>query len=201
MVISGAPQSNFYLIRAMISAGVVLPYISHIGISTSPKGKGFCAVLVWTEMGIDFIHFDLESGMVFEGTTGIYERMYRFNSKCVRQKEKYVNWKRILRSLFCCCSNLSNDDIFNRAQIWKKGYGFWRPNLKTSVKNDIFWFWNWVRFPRTEQHTPTKNSKNTPPDKCAIKLVYLAWSPASLVNTDASANKYSSSPSRSGFVY
>ena len=46
MVISGAPQSNFYLIRAMISAGVVLPYINHIGISTSPKGKGFCAVLV-----------------------------------------------------------------------------------------------------------------------------------------------------------
>ena len=31
--------------------------------------------------GIDFVHFGLESGMVFEGTTGMYERTYCFNSK------------------------------------------------------------------------------------------------------------------------
>ena len=31
--------------------------------------------------GTDFDHFDLESGMVFEGTTGVYERICRFNSK------------------------------------------------------------------------------------------------------------------------
>ena len=31
--------------------------------------------------GIYFAHFDLESGMVFEGTAGVYERIYRFNSK------------------------------------------------------------------------------------------------------------------------
>ena len=31
--------------------------------------------------GIHFAHFGLESGMVFEGTTGAYERIYRFNSK------------------------------------------------------------------------------------------------------------------------
>ena len=31
--------------------------------------------------GIDFAHFGLESGMVFEGATGVYERIYRFNSK------------------------------------------------------------------------------------------------------------------------
>ena len=28
-----------------------------------------------------FANFGLESGMVFEGTTGVYERIYRFNSK------------------------------------------------------------------------------------------------------------------------
>ena len=33
------------------------------------------------EMGIDFARFGLESGMVFEGTTGVYECIYRFNSK------------------------------------------------------------------------------------------------------------------------
>ena len=30
---------------------------------------------------IHFGHFGLESGMVFEGTTGVYERIYRFSSK------------------------------------------------------------------------------------------------------------------------
>ena len=31
--------------------------------------------------GICFAHFGLESGIGFEGTTGVYERIYRFNSK------------------------------------------------------------------------------------------------------------------------
>ena len=31
--------------------------------------------------GIHFVYFGLESGMVFEGTTGVYERIYRFNFK------------------------------------------------------------------------------------------------------------------------
>ena len=30
---------------------------------------------------IHFAHFGLESGMVFEVTTGVCERIYRFNSK------------------------------------------------------------------------------------------------------------------------
>ena len=33
---------------------------------------------------INFAHFGLESGMVFEGTTGANERSYRFNSKYIR---------------------------------------------------------------------------------------------------------------------
>ena len=31
--------------------------------------------------GIHFAHFGLESGTVFERTTRLYERLYRFNSK------------------------------------------------------------------------------------------------------------------------
>ena len=42
----------------------VLPYISHIGMCR-----------------LKFAHFGLESGMVFERTTGVYERIYRFNYK------------------------------------------------------------------------------------------------------------------------
>ena len=58
---------------------------------------------------IDFAHFGLESGVVFEGTTEVYERIYRFNSKLVRKKEEYVNSTLILRNLFCYCSNVRND--------------------------------------------------------------------------------------------
>ena len=36
--------------------------------------------------GIDFTHFGLGLGMVFEGTTGVYEGIYRFNSKCIKKK-------------------------------------------------------------------------------------------------------------------
>ena len=39
------------------------------------------------------MHFGLESGMVFEETTGVYERIYRFITKCVRKKEKYADKK------------------------------------------------------------------------------------------------------------
>ena len=35
---------------------------------------------------IHFAHFGLESGMVFEGTTGAYERIYRSKSKWIRKK-------------------------------------------------------------------------------------------------------------------
>ena len=33
------------------------------------------------KMSIHFANFGLESGMVFEGTTRLHERIYRFNSK------------------------------------------------------------------------------------------------------------------------
>ena len=33
------------------------------------------------KMGIRFAYFGLGSGMVFQGTTGVCERIYRFNSK------------------------------------------------------------------------------------------------------------------------
>ena len=46
------------------------------------------------------------SGMVFEGTTGVYERIYHFCFKCLRKKEKYANLRWILKHLFCCCSKL-----------------------------------------------------------------------------------------------
>ena len=62
-----------------------------------PIGVGFLG-LFGLKTGIAFAHVGLESGMVFEAsTTGVYERIYRFNSKWVRKKEKYANFKWICR--------------------------------------------------------------------------------------------------------
>ena len=45
-----------------------------------PNGVAF-SLRFGLKTGIHFVHFGLESGMVFKGTTGVYERIYRFNSK------------------------------------------------------------------------------------------------------------------------
>ena len=46
-----------------------------------PKIKGRVFAPFWSEnAGIDFAHFGLESG-AFEEITGVYELIYRFNSK------------------------------------------------------------------------------------------------------------------------
>ena len=46
-----------------------------------PKGHWFLDLFGLKTATIHFDHFGLESGMVFEGTTGAHERIYRFNSK------------------------------------------------------------------------------------------------------------------------
>ena len=50
-----------------------LQYVSH-------NHRGFLH-LFSLKMSIYFAYFGLESGMVFERTTGVYEHIYRFNSK------------------------------------------------------------------------------------------------------------------------
>ena len=65
----------------------------------SPKGYGFLSRFD-LKTGVDFAHFGLESaGMVFKGTMGVDERIYRFNSIRRRKKENYANSKWILKNL------------------------------------------------------------------------------------------------------
>ena len=47
--------------------------------------------------GIHFAHFGLDSVYGFPGNCGVYERIYRFNFKWLRKKEKYANTKWIWR--------------------------------------------------------------------------------------------------------
>ena len=44
------------------------------------------------------------------GTKGVYEGIYRFNSKCLRKKEKYENSKMDLK-IFFVGTLISNDNI------------------------------------------------------------------------------------------
>ena len=59
--------------------GGIPPYISHVGMCHSQR-VGFLRRFD-LKTGIDCAHFSLESGMVFEETTEVYELICRFNSK------------------------------------------------------------------------------------------------------------------------
>ena len=61
-----------------------------------PHRVGFLH-LFGLKMSIAFASFGLESGMVFEGTTGVNEHINRLNSKWRGKKEKYANSKLIWR--------------------------------------------------------------------------------------------------------
>ena len=58
---------------------VVLPYISHVHFCAATKGKVFGPF--WCEYGYRLFHFGVESGIVFVGTTGVYERVCHLNTK------------------------------------------------------------------------------------------------------------------------
>ena len=63
----------------------VFTYVSHIGYVPPQRVRFlryFCPKTV-----VNFAHFRLESGVVFEGTTGVYKRICCFNPKWIRNKE------------------------------------------------------------------------------------------------------------------
>ena len=64
-----------------LAPGGVLPYLSHIGTSL-PKGYVFFFAPVYVFKRVSRLcSFGMKSGMVFEGTTGVYERICSFNPK------------------------------------------------------------------------------------------------------------------------
>ena len=67
-----SPQS-----RSLFSASLTTFCLTARAYLNTQRYGLFCSL----KAGIDFAHFGLESGMVFEGTTGVYERIYRFNSE------------------------------------------------------------------------------------------------------------------------
>ena len=129
-----------------------------------PHGVGILRLFCLRTGLIHFAHFGLQSRMVFEGTTGVYERIYHVNSKWVRKKEKHANSKWIWR-MFCLCSYLSNDSNFCpqarskmgmdcRSLVWKRSWKitFFGPISRQDLKNQL-----------APPPPPTKNSQEFPP--------------------------------------
>ena len=93
-----------------------------------PSQGVWCLHCFVLKMDTDFSHFGLESGIVFQGTRGLYEGIYPSNSKWVIKKEKCANTEILL-----VCINLSNDNIISK-----------RPRTKMGVKKWYFLVWNRV---------------------------------------------------------
>ena len=87
-----------------------------------PKRVGFLRRF-GLKTGIDFDHFGLESGTVFKGTTGVYERIFLFQFQ-MSKKERGMR----IRNSFLLLFYSKQSDYLTA-----------RPGLKTGVKNDIFW--------------------------------------------------------------
>ena len=77
-----------------------------------PSGRVFAPFGLKT--GTHFAHFGLESGWVFEGTTGVYERIYCFNSKGSKKEREICEFETgALKNVFCLRYNLRNDNIIS----------------------------------------------------------------------------------------
>lgn len=65
------------------AGGGALPYIRHIGISCPKSLRVLIGPIgnFGLKIAIHFANFGLESGLVFEGVTGVYESIYRFDSE------------------------------------------------------------------------------------------------------------------------
>ena len=52
------------------------------------------------KMGTDFAHFGLESGMVFKGTTGVYERISFFQSHMSKKEREICEFEMDFKKSF-----------------------------------------------------------------------------------------------------
>ena len=75
-----------------------------------PHGVGFFDRF-GLKTGIHFAHFGLESGMVFEGTTGDERTSFLFQMS--KKEREICEFETNLRNFFCLHFNLSNVNIIS----------------------------------------------------------------------------------------
>ena len=95
-----------------VRGGGSLPYISHIGMCRS-KGQGFAPF--WCGIGCGF-----------QGNYGCVRTYLSFQFQMSKKEREIGNSNGILRYIFCCCSNLSIDDIISLRPGLRMGIDFYR---------------------------------------------------------------------------
>jgi len=107
--------------------------------SVPPMRHGFLGQF-GIKTGIYFAHFGLESGMVFDGTMGVYERFYCFNSRWIRTKIEICEFEMYLKHFLFALWSYDWWHIFlPKVQVWKQVWilEIWPENR--------FLVWNRVR--------------------------------------------------------
>ena len=90
----------FWRSREGLSGGGVLPYISHTGY-VLPYRVGFLRRL-GLKTGIHFAHFNLESGIVFEGTMECMNVLLPFQFQMSKKEREICKFEMDLNSFFVC---------------------------------------------------------------------------------------------------
>ena len=124
-----------------------------------PKGWGFRAVLVWK--WVQTLLILVWSRVWF--SRELRERRNLFTVSIpneLRKKEKYASSKCVLRNLFCCCSNLSNDDIIS-GQVWE---WVWILEARSEKGCEKWHFWSeiWSGFGEPGGTPPPRIPRSSP---------------------------------------
>ena len=105
--------------------------------------------------GLVFTPFWSEIGYGFRGSHGSVWTYLSFPFQMSKKEREICEIKMgFLEVFFCCCSNLSNDDIISKRSGLKMGMDF-RGQVWKRV-------WKMTFIYRTGWHTPTKNSQEYP---------------------------------------
>ena len=105
--------------------------------------------------GLVFAPFWSEIGYGFRGSHGSVWTYLSFPFQMSKKEREICEYgMHFLEVFFCCCSNLSNDDIISKRSGLKMGMDFRRQVWKR--------VWKMTFIYRTWWHTPTKNSQEYP---------------------------------------
>ena len=77
MIFVRLSERTFFMFLWMVFRVKMKMMIDWLILYVPPQRVWFLG-LFGLKTGVEFAHFGLESAMVFEGTTGAYERIYRF---------------------------------------------------------------------------------------------------------------------------
>ena len=104
---------GYEMIIANSASGIIVQYNPYRYTYVPPQRVWFLRRF-GLKKGIDFVHFGLESDIVFEGTIREYMNVYVVSIPSGYRKEQVLcKFESVFKKLFCWRSNLSNDDTIS----------------------------------------------------------------------------------------